>query len=137
MQWKDMYLAGTGAFLPKTVSVEEAIAGGRYDENSSRYTDHLSVTVAAPEDNIADMAVEAGRQAVARAGYRPEDVGAVFYSVVFHAGIDVWNAAAYIQHGVAAPGCFSAEVRAGSNGGLMAVEVAAAYLTAHPELDVA
>ncbi|HEX4701197.1 MAG TPA: ketoacyl-ACP synthase III family protein [Pseudonocardiaceae bacterium] len=137
MQWNDMYLAGTGAFLPKMVLVEDAIAAGRYDEHSAAYTDHLSVTVAADEDNVADMAVAAGRQALARAGYQPADVAAVFYSVVYHAGIDVWNAAAYIQQGVAAPNCFSAEVRAGSNGGLMAVEVAAAWLTAHPDAAVA
>jgi 3-oxoacyl-[acyl-carrier-protein] synthase-3 len=136
MQWNDIYLAGTGAFLPKMVTVEDAIAAGRYDQHSAGYTDHRSVTVAADEDNIADMAVAAGRQALARSGYRPQDVAAVFYSVVFHAGIDVWNAAAYIQNGVAAANCFSAEVRAGSNGGLMAVEVAAAWLTAHPDASV-
>jgi 3-oxoacyl-[acyl-carrier-protein] synthase III len=137
MRYNDMYFAGTGAFLPKTVLVEDAIAAGRYDAHGAAYTDHLSVTVAADEDNIADMAVAAGRQALVRAGYRPEDVSAVFYSVVFHAGVDVWNSAAYIQQGIAAPDCFSAEVRAGSNGGLMAVEVAASWLTSHPDAAVA
>ncbi|MDX6311566.1 MAG: 3-oxoacyl-[acyl-carrier-protein] synthase, partial [Streptomyces sp.] len=132
MRWNDLYVAGLGAWLPKTVSVEEAVAQGRYDEESAGRSGHLSVTVAPPEENIAEMAVRAGQQALFRSGYRPEDVDAVFYSVVFHAGIDIWNAASYIQRGVAAAGCFAAEVRAGSNGGLMSVELAAAYLASRP-----
>ncbi|MFI6098251.1 ketoacyl-ACP synthase III family protein [Lentzea sp. NPDC051213] len=137
MQWNDIYISGVGAFLPKTVSVEDAIAEGRYDEESASYTDHVSVTVAAPEDNVADMAVAAARQAAARAGAGPADVDAVFYSVVFHAGIDVWNAASYIQQGVSQAGSFAAEVRAGSNGGMVALEVAASYLVAHPDAQTA
>jgi 3-oxoacyl-[acyl-carrier-protein] synthase-3 len=132
-----IHLAGTGAFLPKTVRVEDAIASGRYDPESARFTDHLSVTVASAEDNVADMAVAAGQQALARSGHRPADVDAVFYSVVFHSGIDVWNAAAYIQNGVAAAGCFAAEIRAGSNAGMVALEIATTHLTARPETDLA
>ncbi|GAB3837294.1 ketoacyl-ACP synthase III family protein [Dactylosporangium cerinum] len=137
MRWTDLYIAGTGAYLPKTESVEDAIAEGRYDADSAVHTDHLSVTVAPDGENIADMAVHAGREAAARAGAGPADVGAVFYSVVLHNGIDVWNAAAYIQQGVAAEGAFAAEVRAGSNGGLVAVEVAASYLATHPAATLA
>ncbi|MEV7522667.1 ketoacyl-ACP synthase III family protein [Streptomyces sp. NPDC091371] len=137
MRWNDLYIAGTGAFLPKQVTVEEAIDAGLYDEESAGHSGHLALTVAAPEDSIPEMAVRAGRQALARSGYLPEDVAAVTYSVVFHNGIDIWNSGSYIQKGIARAGALAAEVRAGSNGGLIAAELAAAYLYAHPEAKVA
>ncbi|MEU3529654.1 ketoacyl-ACP synthase III family protein [Streptomyces sp. NPDC038707] len=137
MRWDHLYVAGTGAYLPKFMSVEEAIDAGVYDEESAQHSGHLSVTVAAAEDSIPDMAVRAGRQALERSGYRPEDVAAVTYSVVFHNGIDIWNSGSYIQKGIAAPGALAAEVRSGSNGGLVAAELAAGYLHAHPEAKVA
>ncbi|MFJ9605863.1 ketoacyl-ACP synthase III family protein [Kitasatospora sp. NPDC101176] len=137
MKWNDLYIAGTGACLPGVTTVREALESGAYDERSARISGHLSVTVAGAGDTAPGMAVKAGNQALQRSGYRRTEVGAVLHSVLFHNGIDVWNSGSYIQNGIAAPGCFSAEVRSGSNGGLVAVELAAAYLAAHPEAAVA
>jgi 3-oxoacyl-[acyl-carrier-protein] synthase-3 len=137
MRWNDLYVSGTGAWLPKAVEVSEAMAGGRYPTESAERSAQLSVTVAGKDEYLPDMAVGAARQALARSGSSTGDVVAVFHSTVLHAGLDVWNLGSYIQRSVARPNAFVAEVRSGSNGGLVAVETAAAYLRAHQETGVA
>ncbi|MER7269265.1 ketoacyl-ACP synthase III family protein [Micromonospora carbonacea] len=137
MRWNDLYVSGTGAWLPKAVGVDGAVAQGRYPAESAERSAQLSVTVAEPDEHLPDMAVGAARQALVRAGSAAGDVAAVFHSVVLHAGLDVWNLGSYIQRSVARPDAFVAEIRSGSNGGLVAVETAAAYLRAHEETGVA
>ncbi|WFE28334.1 ketoacyl-ACP synthase III family protein [Solwaraspora sp. WMMD791] len=136
MRWTNLYVCGTGTWLPKPVAVDDAVRDGRYPAESAQRSAQTHVTVATDEQ-APDMAVRAARQAVARSARAAGDIAAVFHAVVLHAGLDVWNAASYLQRHVAARNAFVAEIRSGSNGGLVAVEAAAAYLLAHPEAPAA
>lgn len=136
MRWSNLYVCGTGAWLPKPVAVATAVQDGRYPAESAQLSAQTYVTVAT-DDHAPDMAVRAARQAVERSVRPAGDIAAVFHSVVLHAGLDVWNAASYLQRHVAARNAFVSEIRSGSNGGLVALETAAAYLLAHPHAPAA
>ncbi|WP_116245110.1 ketoacyl-ACP synthase III family protein [Nocardiopsis sp. FIRDI 009] len=130
MRRENLFIAGLGSYLPKTQTADEARRLGLYSAEQQDLTQQLSVTVSGPDESAPDMAVEAARQALARARVAPPQVNAVFHAAVLHSGIDVWNAASYIQGRIATRDCAVAEIRSGSNGGLSAVEVAADHLAA-------
>lgn len=130
MRRENLFIAGLGAYLPKPQTAEEAHAHGLYTDEQRHLTQQVSVTVAGPDEHAPGMAADAARQALERSGAAPADVDAVFHSAVLHSGIDIWNAASYIQARVATPECAVAEVRSGSNGGLIAIELAADHLAA-------
>lgn len=128
----DRYFAGAGVYLPEAVSVADAIEWGRYDQQEADKTGQLSATVDARLGGP-PMAVAAARDALAMSGYRPRDVGSVFHALVFHAGLDLWNSASYLQRELAMLRCFPVEVRSGCNAALAGVELACMYMDAHPD----
>lgn len=133
MRWDDIYLAGTGAWFPEEVTVDTAIAEGRYTPEEAERSGQLALTVASSAQRSPDMAVDAARQALDRAGYQSEDVGLLLYAVLMHAGVDAWNSASYVQRQVAGDRCLVAEVRCASNGGLVGLELACSHLRARPD----
>jgi 3-oxoacyl-[acyl-carrier-protein] synthase-3 len=132
MRYEDLYIAGTGWWHPKTVSVEDAVADGRCELAAAQRTQTRRVAIAGPEDSQPDMAVRAGKQALTRSGHQPEDVELLLHAVANYNGLDGWNAASYVQHRVLGQAGVSYEVRQLSNGGVAAVQLAAAYLDGHP-----
>ena len=72
MRLDDLFVAGIGSWLPPAVDVAEAIADGRYDPEEEAANEYLSITVAGDEAPP-DMAVRAGRQALARSAIAPGD----------------------------------------------------------------
>lgn len=133
MRWNDLYVAGTGVCIPPSVTVEAAIAMGRYDTDGAARSQHLSVTTAPANHRAPDFAVTAGLQALKRSGHTPDEIGILLHAVVIHAGIDAWNAASYVQQGVGAGTCLATEVRSGCNGALVGLELACSHLAARPK----
>ncbi|WP_116214574.1 ketoacyl-ACP synthase III family protein [Streptomyces olivoreticuli] len=131
MLWNDIYITATASWLPERVSVEDALSAGQYASEDAERHDHLSVTVTDPSDNVADLWTRAGQAAIARSGSTRDGIDLLLCTATFGAGIDGWNAAAYVQRQIAADGCLATELRGASNGSLLAMELAAAYLTAH------
>ncbi len=134
MRWDDVYVAGTGAHLPDRVEVvEDAIAAGRCTEQDRRTTGIRSVTVAAPDETGPVMAAAAARDAVDDAaghGVSPVEIGLVLHAYVGHQGQDVWTPANFVQQESIGGDAPAAEVVQGSNGGLMALDLAASHLVA-------
>jgi 3-oxoacyl-[acyl-carrier-protein] synthase-3 len=133
MRLDDLFVAGTGSWLPPAVDVAEAVADGRYDPADRAANEYLSITVAGDEAPP-DMAVRAGRRALARSGIPPADVALLLHASLWYQGIDFWPAASYIHREVLgdvhqAP---AMDIHQMSNGSLAALELAASYLAADP-----
>lgn len=129
MRWDDVYIAGTGVWLPRTtVAAQDAVRAGRYGDREARESQQICLTVADDDERSPDMAVRAGAQALARSGHTAQQLAAVFFGVLMHNGIDVWNSTAYVQRELGALNAFGVEIRAGSNGGLAGLELACCLL---------
>jgi 3-oxoacyl-[acyl-carrier-protein] synthase-3 len=126
--WNDIYLAATASWLPPAVSVEDALASGAYDPADAERQDSLSVTVAGPGENVADMWFRAARLALSRSGMGVDSIDLLLCAGTFGAGVDGWNAAAYVQRELGMAGGLAVEVRGSSNGGMAAIELAASFL---------
>jgi 3-oxoacyl-[acyl-carrier-protein] synthase-3 len=134
LRWDDIHITGTGAWLPEaTVTTAEAVRTGRYGQDEADRSLQERLVVADGDDRTPDFAVRAGRQALDRAGTGPDQVAAVLHGVLMHNGIDVWNSVSYVQRELGAANAFGCEIRAGSNGGLAALELGAALLRGRPD----
>ncbi|MCO5995870.1 ketoacyl-ACP synthase III family protein [Actinoallomurus rhizosphaericola] len=129
MIWNDLSIAATASWLPPAVGVEEPLASGAYDPEDAERQDYTSVTVAGPGENVADMWSRAARLALSRSDFDVDGVDLLLCAGTFGAGVDGWNAAAYVQRELGMTGGLAVEVRGGSNGGLAALELAASFLT--------
>jgi 3-oxoacyl-[acyl-carrier-protein] synthase-3 len=140
MRWDThpLYVAATGTCLPGEISVAEALDSGRYTQAEAARSGQLAATALQDGRGAPDLAVAAARQALARSGYAPEDTAVLLYAVLFHAGLDMWNSAAYVQRelGLTGPRTFISEVRNGCNG-MGSVDLAARYLLAEDDQRVA
>jgi 3-oxoacyl-[acyl-carrier-protein] synthase III len=91
MRLDDLFVAGIGSWLPPAVDVTEVIANGRYDPEEQAANEYLSITVAGDEAPP-EMAVRAGRQALARSGVPSGDIAPLLHASLWYQGIDFWPA---------------------------------------------
>ncbi|MFC7796816.1 ketoacyl-ACP synthase III family protein [Streptomyces cinereoruber] len=131
MNTGELYVRGTGVWLPPAERVADAVADGRCDPAVARATRMESVTVSAG-DAGPEMAVRAARTALARACAGPADIDLVLHASFYHQGFDIWAPASYVQHHSVGNHCPAMEVRQVSNGGMAALDLAWAYLAADP-----
>ncbi|MFC0540708.1 ketoacyl-ACP synthase III family protein [Kutzneria chonburiensis] len=129
MDNSDLWIAGCASWLPPAVTAEEAAADGRCDRALLKLTGMISVCVT-DRDSAPEMAVRAGRSALARSGIGPDDIDLVLHANAFYQGHDLWAPASYVQRNVVGGSCPAMEVRQASNGGMAAIELAGAYLSA-------
>jgi len=129
MKFDDLYVSGTGLYLADRLPAEDAVAAGLVDARAVRRAGLRSVCVSASESGP-ELAVHAATAALKRSTVRPEDLGLVLHACTWYQGHDLWAPASFVQDRVAGNRCPSMEVRQLSNGGLAAVELAAAYLLA-------
>ncbi|MFF3916362.1 ketoacyl-ACP synthase III family protein [Streptomyces sp. NPDC001852] len=107
------------------------VAQGRYRAEEYAEDGYLSVSVI-DDEAPADLAVDAARRALARSGVPHWAVELVVHSSVGFQGLDHWSPAAYIQRHTVAGQAAAVEIKQASNGGLAALDLAAAYLAARP-----
>lgn len=122
------FIAGIGAFLPDRTGTDEAVARGWYPAAPAAAGGVESVCVAG-ELTAPEMAVLAGREALAMAGPHATDVRAVLHAHLNTQGPRYWDAAPYVAlHtvGASVPGY---DVRQSCNAGLAAVRLATGLLT--------
>ncbi|MFI9272609.1 ketoacyl-ACP synthase III family protein [Kitasatospora sp. NPDC052896] len=131
MRWDDIYLQASASRLGRAEDVQEAVAQGRYDPEECAEDGYLSVSVI-DDESPADLAVSAARSALRRSGVADRAVDLVIHSSVGFQGIDHWSPAAYIQRHTVAGQAAAVEIKQASNGGLAALDLAAAYLAARP-----
>jgi 3-oxoacyl-[acyl-carrier-protein] synthase-3 len=126
---EDIYIRGTGVRLPSSLSVADAVASGACPARVASGTGTVSVSWS-PEESAAEMAVAAARTALRRAATAPEDVDLLLHADTYHQGQDLWPVASYVQREAGAGKGPALEIRQMSNGGLAALDLAAAYLSA-------
>ncbi|SDT78874.1 ketoacyl-ACP synthase III family protein [Actinoplanes derwentensis] len=129
MQTNTIYVSGVAAHIPGRVRVGDAVADGTCPPRLAAQTGLHTVAVSADE-SAPDMAVRAADLALKRSGHAPDDVSLLLHASVYHQGHDIWAPASYIQRMAVGNRCPALEVRQLSNGGLGALELAAAYLAA-------
>jgi 3-oxoacyl-[acyl-carrier-protein] synthase III len=129
-----IFIAGTAAWLPRRVPVEEEVRLGHCDAASARSSEMLSVTVVEGDEVGAEMAVRAAREVLRGPGCQPERVGLLLHATAFEQGLEVWSSASYVQRRVLGDSRVPAfEIRQASNGGLAACYLASCHLAALPK----
>lgn len=136
MRWDDIYIAGLGTRLPSPETAGQALAEGRYDAQEDRDNGLLSVLVSDGESAV-DMAVAAGRQALARSGHTADEVALLLHANTYHQGEDLWTPATYVQHNVIGGDAPSIQLNHACDGGMAALELAIPYLLASPDRSAA
>ncbi|MGC5344245.1 ketoacyl-ACP synthase III family protein [Streptomyces sp. DT24] len=137
MRWDGIYVE-TAAVVPgERETVAEAIAAGRYDAEEAARTRQRSVAVSR-DRSAPELAVAAGRAALARSEHRAADVRLLIHANCWYQGLDFWNTAAHIQNQVLGHGdAIAFELRQMSNGGMSALDIAAGRLAAVPATEAA
>ncbi|MER7466108.1 ketoacyl-ACP synthase III family protein [Streptomyces sp. NPDC097981] len=132
MRWNGIYVNACAAVLGRREDVRTAVAEGRYDEAEAVSDGFLSISVA--EDGPAvELAVRAADLTMDRATVAPEEIDLVVHSSCNHQGLDHFAPASYVQGRTIGGRAAAVEVKQYSNGGLAALEIAAAYLTARSD----
>lgn len=134
MRTPNISIRGIGVFIPEAMSIEQAIAQGRYPAEEAEVHELTGAAVAgdipAPE-----MALCAARSALDRCGQRADEINLLLYADSWHQGPDGWQPQYYLQHHLVGGNMLAVEVRQGCNGMFSAMELAAAYLRGDPRPD--
>ncbi|MFG3106237.1 ketoacyl-ACP synthase III family protein [Streptomyces tendae] len=129
MRYEGLYVAGTGIRLPAAMSVDRAIAAGLVEQALATSLRVASVTVSEDESGP-ELAAAAGRTALERSGVAPAEIDIVLHSSIYYQGQELWAPASYVQRVAVGNQCPAMHVGQVSNGGMAAMELAAAYLSA-------
>ncbi|HEY3872718.1 MAG TPA: ketoacyl-ACP synthase III family protein [Actinocrinis sp.] len=127
MKLTNVYLSGLGVYQPPTVDTREAARRGEYHPGFYQENKFTGLCVAGDVPPV-EMAVQAGRQALSRAGDDPGRVGLLLHTAMHWQGPEGWNAAAYIQKNVVGGTIPAFEIRVGCGGLFAALELAAPRL---------
>ncbi|MFE9420015.1 ketoacyl-ACP synthase III family protein [Streptomyces griseofuscus] len=136
MRWKGIHLDACGAVLGHRVETSAAVAQGRYDEAEAAADGYLSISVADGGPAV-ELAVRAADLTMSRSTVEPGDIDLVVHSSCSHQGLDHFAPASYVQGRTIGGRAAAVEVKQYSNGGLAAIEIAAAYLAARTERSAA
>ena len=131
MEVGDVFFTGLGVYQPRSVNAGEAARRGDYDR-ASYLENRLTGVCVAGDVSPPEMAVHAARQALARAGADPADIGLLLHASVFLQGPEMWLPAYYVQREVVGSAVPAMELRLGCNGLFAALELAAPRLAALP-----
>ncbi|TCO60806.1 ketoacyl-ACP synthase III family protein [Actinocrispum wychmicini] len=129
MRTADMYIKSLGVYLPDSVSIEQAVAEGRYPAEDVE-AHQLTGAAVAGEVSGPEMALSAAQDAFKRCGIPPEDIDLLLYTDSWHQGPDGWQPQYYLQRYLLGGDCLAVETRHGCNGAFSALELAASYLRA-------
>jgi 3-oxoacyl-[acyl-carrier-protein] synthase III len=124
---KDVYVAGTAAYLPEAVPIAKAVTAGLVDADHARLGyDSVLVSDSAPPD----MAVHAGRAAVARSGLEPTEIELLAHGSVWFQGLDMWATASYIADRCSNRHTFAVDIQQRSNCAMAGFQFAVAQIIA-------
>ncbi len=129
MRLDDMFIAGTGVYLPGLVSAEEGVRRGWYGAAEAAESGWTSAAVAG-DLPAPDMAVRAARTALARSAHDPDDIAVLMHASSLHQGPDLWPPASYIQRRTIGGEAPAVEIRQSCNGMLGGIELSCCVLAA-------
>src|SRR5262249_34861897 len=91
MRFNDIFVAGGASWLPPREPIGQ-------DRDESRGQDGAGYESASIADEAPpDMAVRAGRLALARSGVDPAEVSLLLHAYAWYQGLDLWTASSYIH----------------------------------------
>ncbi|MCP3801987.1 ketoacyl-ACP synthase III family protein [Allokutzneria sp. A3M-2-11 16] len=131
MQWPSTFIAATAVWLPGQTDIDAAVERGEYEAHQRARTHYLSVTDAGPLPPP-EMAVRAARSALRRSGGAAEDVVLLLHASMHRQGPAGWTPAAYVKERAIGGVAPAVDIGQASNGGLVALELGAAYLGTQP-----
>ncbi len=132
MRTDGLYIAGLAAHVPRLWPIAEAVAAGRPGAEQAQADGWTGVAVA--DDTPApELAAEAARSALSRAGLAAEDVCLVLHAGTYHQGPDGWYAANYVQDQVLGTTAPAIGLDQGCTAMLDATRLAHGYLAHAPE----
>ncbi|HEY1626048.1 MAG TPA: ketoacyl-ACP synthase III family protein [Streptosporangiaceae bacterium] len=131
MRFNDIYVAGVASWLPP----REPIGQGRYKPGEQEPYAYESASVAGPDDAPPDMAIRAGRLALARSGVDPAEVSLLFHASVWYQGLDMWSPSSYIHHALLGENRMAQAIDLNQQcaGGVSALHLMADHLVANPD----
>ncbi|GAC69348.1 3-oxoacyl-[acyl-carrier-protein] synthase III C-terminal domain-containing protein [Gordonia soli] len=132
MRYADVYIDGLGVYLPRSRALTEAVSVGQLssDEmNSWGWTGVAEAGDIAP----ADMAVAAGRAAIAMSSTDARTIGSVVHAAGSVQGSIMWPGHHYVQRHTIGDHGSAFELRQACSGGLAALGVAASTVSGRSE----
>jgi 3-oxoacyl-[acyl-carrier-protein] synthase-3 len=129
MRPESLFIAGIGAYIPESISTQQAVEQGLYDARDREAGGWLGAAVAGDLSGP-EMAVLAATQAMDRSGHAPGDIDILIHADTYHQGPDIWPPHHYIQRHTIGCGAPAVEIRQGCTGMLCAMELAACFLDA-------
>ncbi|HKN98054.1 MAG TPA: ketoacyl-ACP synthase III family protein [Pseudonocardiaceae bacterium] len=129
MRWNDIHINAAAACMGRTVRTADAVADGRYDAEECERSGYRAVRVSDGAESAVDLAVTAGNRALERSGIASADFRLLLHASISHQGLDDFAPAPHVQGRTIRGNATAMEVRQASNGGMAALELAAAYLT--------
>ncbi len=129
MRFDDIYVAGVASWLPP----REPIGQGRYEPGEQDKFAYESASIA--DEAPPDMAVRAGRLALARSGVDPAEVSLLLHASAWFQGLDLWTTSSYIHHALLEENrtAQALDVDQQCAGGMSALRLAADHLIADPD----
>lgn len=131
MRFNDIYVAGVASSLPP----REPIGQGRYQPGEQELHGYESACVAGADETAPDMAIRAGRLALARSGVDPAEVSLLLHAYSWYQGLDMWTAAAYIHQALLGGNRTAQAIDLCQQcaGAMSALQLAAEHLVADPD----
>jgi len=127
MRWNDIYISAAAASLGRRETTADAVADGRYDPEENEASGYHAVRVS-DEGPAVELAVRAANLALQRCGKSGDEFELLAHASIAHQGLDDFAVASYLHRRTVGGKATALEIRQASNGGLAAVELAAAYL---------
>ena len=123
-------------WIPETYeTIDDAVSAGLIDADNVGRQGVTALPVCHEDIAPPQMAVLAGRKALARAGWRPDHVGMLAHAWVYHQGHDKWSPAHYIASELGLPGsALPFGIQAMCTGGGTGLYLAAIQLVADPRV---
>ncbi|MEV0730528.1 ketoacyl-ACP synthase III family protein [Polymorphospora sp. NPDC050346] len=129
MRTPDVYVGGIGAFLPPTVTVQEAVGDGLYPAEDVEIH-QLGGAAVAGDLPAPEMALRAAQQAVKQFGRPATELSLMIYASTWHQGPDGWLPHVYLQRHLTGGEVPAVEIRQGCNGVFSAMMLAVSHLRA-------
>jgi 3-oxoacyl-[acyl-carrier-protein] synthase III len=127
MRWNDIYVAGVGSELPPSMSTEDAVAQGLLTAERRAELGYEAVLVS-PDLAGPDLAIRAGKAAVARSGIDPAEFGVVLHGTTWFQGRAMWAVASYVAARTVSMQVPGYEIGQRCNGGVGSLELAISHV---------
>lgn len=125
---RNLYISNVAYHIDGVELAETATADNKYPLDEWRRTGQVSAAVSPSSRFRTDLALLAAEKCLQE---RPkmDNLLVSFHCVAFESGIRVWSSASYINNALSLTPTIAAEINAASNGALVAMDLASAYLT--------